>query len=522
MCDNPEHLKLIESEEKYRSIVEMANEIIFVLQDYKIIFANEFACNAVGYTKDELNSMNPFGFIYPGDKKQVKEYYNKRIKNDDIADVPDYLFRIVHKNGDIKWVKITSSVIKKWNGTGKKAIVMFLIDVTEIKKMEEEILKMEKMESLGLLASGVAHEFNNILSIITGYAQLLQLKIESSDPDNIKSDINNILDASGTAISMVDDLLLSARNCVNKQSVINLNDIINKCLLSDEVRKLKAVLPSLEIKTDLKSELFILGSQPHIHKTLINLCNNAVGSMKVGETILTITTEDKNIYHPIKGYDNVVPGDYVMLKVTDTGEYICENDLARIFEPFYTKRVMGRPGTGLGLSVVWGTVKDHHGYINVSSEHGIGNTFTLYFPISRKELYEEKLPESTNWYMGSGQSILIVDDNEQQRVLANTMLSKMNYSTETLSSGEEAIEYIRQNDVDLILLDMDMSPNMNGLDTFKEIISINPEQNVIIVSGDIESTNVKTALDLDAHFAIQKPYKLDNLCLQVYKLFNII
>jgi CheY-like chemotaxis protein len=176
---------------------------------------------------------------------------------------------------------------------------------------------------------------------------------------------------------------------------------------------------------------------------------------------------------------------------------------------------MGRSGTGLGLAVVWGTVKDHNGYINVESEVGKGSVFTLYFPVTREELSEENIAVSISEYMGKGESILVVDDVKGQRALAEEMLRKLNYSATSVSSGEEALAYLKKHKADLIVLDMIMDPGMDGLDTYRNVLEICPGQKVIIVSGFSESDRVKTAQSLGAGVYVRKPYVIEKLGLAV-------
>ena len=206
-----------------------------------------------------------------------------------------------------------------------------------------------------------------------------------------------------------------------------------------------------------------------------------------------------------------------MLSVSDTGDGLPEADLKRIFEPFYTKKIMGRSGTGLGLAVVWGTVKDHHGYINVESEEGKGSTFTLYFPVSREDIAIEATAAAISEYMGKDESILIVDDVKEQRELAATMLLALNYTVVSVSSGEEAVAYLKEHDADLIVLDMIMDPGMDGLDTYKQVLEIRPKQKAIIVSGFSESDRVRAARSLGAGAYLKKPYIKEKLGLVVRK-----
>lgn len=196
---------------------------------------------------------------------------------------------------------------------------------------------------------------------------------------------------------------------------------------------------------------------------------------------------------PISGYDDVNEGDYVVLTVSDSGVGIAAEEIHRIFEPFYTKKVMGRSGTGLGMAVVWGTVKDHKGYIHVESELEKGTTFKLYFPITRKEKAENQNSKELSDFIGNGESILVVDDVREQREIASKILSQLRYSVRLASSGEEAVKLMINETADLIVLDMIMSPGIDGLETYERIISIHPNQKAILVSGFSETNSVKKA-----------------------------
>jgi PAS domain S-box-containing protein len=398
----------------------------------------------------------------------------------------------------------------------------YTIDITDRKQMEEEkrfleerLQRAEKMEALGTLAGGVAHDLNNVLGVVVGYAELLLDDVAAPSP--LASGLQAILGGGQKAAAMVEDLLTLARRGVPGRSILNLNRIIVTNLNSPEFERLSAAHSGVRIKTSLDPDLLnIAGSAVHLAKTLFNLASNAAEAMPDGGT-LTIHTTNRYLDKPIQGYDEIREGDYVVLSVSDTGEGIQPADLKRIFEPFYTKKVMGRSGTGLGLAVVWGTVKDHHGYINVHSEAGKGSTFTLYFPVTREELTVEAASIPIVEYMGNGESILVVDDVKEQRDLATTILKKLNYSVESVSSGEDALVYMKTHSVDLLVLDMIMDPGMDGLDTYKSALSIHPKQKAIIVSGFSETERVNAALALGAGVYVKKPYIIEKLGLAIRK-----
>lgn len=378
----------------------------------------------------------------------------------------------------------------------------------EKRNLEERLHRMEKMESLGLLAGGVAHDLNNILGILVGYSELLLFEIK--DNERLKDYVGNILKAGERAAAIVQDLLTMARRGLVVQEVMNLNHLIREQLNTPEITRIWESSPHTELKMDLYPELLnMVGSPVHIGKSLTNLVMNALEAMPWGGTI-TIKTANCYLDRPIHGYDSIAKGEYVLLSVSDTGKGISQEDLKHIFEPFYTKKVMGRSGSGLGLAVVWGTVKDHGGYIDVESTPEKGTTFYLYFPATREALMSDK-DENNNdlsHIMGQGELILVVDDVKGQRELAREMLERLNYRVVTVASGEEAIEYMRENDVDLILLDMIMDPGIDGYETFSRILNLGKKPKTIIVSGYAETERVRMARELGVGGFVRKPYIL--------------
>jgi CheY-like chemotaxis protein len=361
----------------------------------------------------------------------------------------------------------------------------------------------------------VAHDLNNILSGIVSYPELILLDLPEDSP--LRESILTIQESGHKAATIVQDLLTLARRGVAVTEVVNLNQIIFKYLKSPEYKKMRSFYHEVQVKTNLETDLLnIIGSPVHLSKTIMNLVSNAVESMPEGGTIF-IRTGNRYIDMPIKGYDDVKEGDYAVLIISDTGTGISSDDLPRIFEPFYTKKVMGRSGTGLGMSVVWGTVRDHKGYIDIQSTEGKGTTFTIFFPVTREKPAKDKSRLSIEDYMGKGQSILVVDDVKEQRKIASGMLEKLGYSVAAVSSGEEAVEYMKTSSADLLILDMIMDPGIDGLETFKRILKRYPGQKAIIASGFSETDRVKEAQDLGAGEYIKKPYTLEKIGLAVKK-----
>jgi PAS domain S-box-containing protein len=377
------------------------------------------------------------------------------------------------------------------------------------KKLESQLQRVEKMEAIGMLAGGVAHDLNNIMSGLVSYPELLLMDLPEDSP--LRKPILTIKKSGEKASAIVQDLLTLARRGVAVTEVVNLNHIVKDYLKSPDLSRLRSFYPEVQVETDLEADLLnIIGSPIHLFKTIMNLVSNAAEAMPRGGKI-RISTENRYIERLIKGYDHVKEGEYVVLSVSDTGIGIKPDEKERIFEPFYTKKVMGRSGTGLGMAVIWGTVKDHKGYIDVQSAEKKGTTFELFFPVTRKEPAQDQAPLSVQDYTGNGEAILVVDDVEEQREIATTMFQRLGYSVSAVSSGEEALEFVKKNEVDLIVLDMIMDPGMDGLDTYREILEIHPNQKAIITSGFSETERVKEVQELGAAQYVKKPYSLERM-----------
>jgi len=380
--------------------------------------------------------------------------------------------------------------------------------------LESKLHRAQKMEAMGLMAGGVAHDLNNILSGIVSYPELLLMDLPEDSP--LRNPMKTIQESGMRAVDVVADLMTIARGVATGKEISNLNTLIEGYLTSAEHQKLAETHPSITFKTEIDSDLLNISCSPtHIKKILMNLITNASEAVE-GSGIVAISVLNRYLDEPLKSYEDVRTGEYVVLTISDNGSGISPGDMERIFEPFYTKKVMGRSGTGLGLAVVWNTVQDHKGYINVESSEK-GTVFELYFPVTRKEVSDEKAKIPLENYLGHGEKILVVDDEERQRVIACGMLTKLDYTAEAVSSGEEAIKYMKENTVDLIVLDMVMPKGINGRETYQQIIKIRPGQKAIIASGYAKTKEVDIAQELGAGKYIKKPYTLEKIGVAVKK-----
>jgi signal transduction histidine kinase/CheY-like chemotaxis protein len=381
--------------------------------------------------------------------------------------------------------------------------------------LERQLQQSKKMEAIGLLAGGVAHDLNNVLSGIVSYPDLLLLDLEENSP--LREPILTMQNSGRKATEIVQDLLTLARRGVENKNVINLNDIVSEYLCSPEYKKLETHHAKVVVKRDLAGDLLnIVGAKTQLVKVVMNLVSNAAEAQPAGGEIL-LSTHNQYLDTPINGYETIPEGDYVVLAIQDAGFGISAQDLPKIFEPFYSKKVMGRSGTGLGMAVVWGATHDHQGFIDITSTEGIGTTFTLYFPVTHRHQVREQRQIPIEEYLGEEETILIVDDVEEQRKIAANILSKLNYKVITVPSGEDAVAYLETHDVALLILDMIMEPGMDGLETYKRILESKPTQKAIIASGYSETDRVKEVQRLGAGQYIKKPYTLEKIGIAVKK-----
>ena len=422
-----------ESEEKYRTILESIEDGYYEVDiDGNFIFFNDALCEIYGCSENELMGINIRKSTDQETAKRGYSIFNKVYTTG--RSEKGFEWSITRKDGANRVVEASVSLIKNVEGTPRsfRGIVR---DISEKKELEAQLQRAQKMEAIGTLAGGVAHDLNNILGGLVSYPELLLLQLPEDSP--LRKSILTIQKSGEKAAAVVQDLLTLARRGVVVSEVVNLNAVIAEYLKSPELENLKSYHPGVHIETRLEKDVLnILGSSTHLSKTVMNLVSNAAEAMPEGGA-LTVSTENRYIDRPIRGYVDVKEGDYVVLTVSDSGTGIAPDDLEKIFEPFYTKKKMGRSGTGLGMAVVWGTVKDHSGYIHVESTEGKGTTFTLYFPVTRKELPEDKSHLAIESYSGNGESILIVDDVEEQKNIASGMLKELGYSVVSVSSGED-------------------------------------------------------------------------------------
>jgi len=473
----------------------------------KIIHLNRSFTEITGYNREDIPHVSKWAQLaYPDPdyKRHVREHWIKSVKQDSLGE-----YKVTCKNGEVRDIEFRATFLSDFR------IINTLIDVSRRNKNEQALrqsreiqARSRKMESLGLLAGGVAHDLNNILSGIVSYPELILIDLAADHP--LRKPIEIMRNSGEKATAIVQDLLTVARGVAITKEPVNINSIIEDYKQSPDFKLLQQHHPSIVIKCSAGEGLFnIMGSRVHLRKILMNLVTNGCEAITSNGSV-TISTENTSVETPIHGYDNVEPGDHVLLSVSDQGSGISDDDLERIFEPFYSKKVMGRSGTGLGLAVVWNVVQDHGGYINVLTTDA-GTTFNIYFPVTLQNRLEHDLSLDISEFNGNQELILVVDDIDSQRQISTSIIKRLGYRADTVSNGEAAVDYIKHQAVDLILLDMIMDPGINGRKTYEKILQYRPDQKAIIVSGFAETEDVKHTLKLGAGYFLKKPLKIQEL-----------
>ena len=505
---------LRESEARYRQLVDNTDTGFVVIDDKGIVITANEPYQRIAGAKgaEDLIGHSVIEWTAPDEQENNAKAVALCARQGFIKD-----FETVYQHGDGTRVCILIDATMHKSPEGGKYIIAFCHNITDRKQAEEErrnletkLQRAQKMEAIGLMAGGVAHDLNNMLTAFVSLPELILMDIPEEN-QKLRREIQMIMSSGQRTAAIVDDLLTITRGVAMARDVLNLNKVVQEYMHSPEFQKLRQFHPSAEVVTELADDLLpIRGSRVHLMKTLMNLVSNASEAIRTSDLgVVSVSTQNRYVDTPLEGYERVNIGEYAVLVVKDNGMGIFPEDMERIFEPFYTKKVMGRSGTGLGLSVVWNTVTDHAGYIHVESGDG-GTVFELYFPITRESVSELEKPLDLEQYKGRGEKVLVVDDELDQRVIAMDMLRKLGYQAEAVSGGQEALEFLREHEVDILLLDMVM-PGMDGYDTFSRIVQIKPGQKAVIASGFSMSDRVKKAQELGAGAYIRKPYSVEKL-----------
>ena len=467
---------LRQAEEKYRKIFENSIEGIFqTTAEGKFITANHALARMYGYdTPEELvSSITDIGQQLYFDPKRRLEFHDEIKKH---GSVQGFEVKARRKNGEIFWVSVNAKVIRDEKGRVKYYEGM-IQEITDKKKLEEQLRHSQKMEAIGTLAGGVAHDFNNILTVIMGYAHLINMNMKVDDP--MKQYVHHIISASEKAATLTNSLLAFSRKQMISLSPVNINELVKNAEKIFE----RILGEDIELRTFLSNdELIVMADSGQIEQVLFNLATNARDAMPDGG-LLIIETEQIYLdeeYAHTHGYGK--SGNYALLSFSDFGVGIDKDTIGKIFEPFFTTKEPSR-GTGLGLSMAYGIIKQHKGYINVYSEPGKGTTFKIYLPLTEQKAVSCSSPKHPASLTGK-ETILVAEDDPNVRNLTRFFLEKYGYSIIEAINGEDAVEKFRQNEdlIDLLLFDVIM-PKLNGKAAYDEIKKIKPDIKAIFISG---------------------------------------
>ncbi len=515
-----EHLEktaeeLRRSEERYALALEGANDVIW---DVNLatgeMYHSERITSILGYEEHEIPSTIHAQewryWTHPDDYQRVMEARDSYLRGR--VPIFEVEFRLRHKDGGYRWIACRGACVRDPQGRPYR-MAGSLTDITERKALEQQLLQSQKLEAIGVLAGGVAHEFNNLLTAICGYGQMLR---ESIPPDDelSREGVGSILKAAERAAELTTSLLAFSRKQITNPEPVQLDAIISRVgeliqgILGDDI----------EFRmTSTDADLLVKADVGQMEQVLTNLAANARDAMPHGGRLLITTRKEVVGEGSETLHDLAAPGEYAVISVSDTGTGI-DKDLEKIFEPFYSTKGVGE-GTGLGLSIVYGIIKQHNGSITVGSEPGKGTTFTIYLPLIAGHVREEKLRTPALLAAGA-KTVLVAEDEAIVRCFMKRMLEKEGYKVIVAEDGEEAVARFRaHDDISLVLSDVVM-PGKNGKEVLDEIRKLKPGIKVVFVSGyAAEVIQDKGLLDEGTEL-IRKPFDKNVLLRKVREILD--
>lgn len=514
-----------EAEERYRTLFEESKDVAFIsTPDGKFLEINPAGVELFGYqSKDELLRLDIARDLYWNPVQRLD--FEKLVQHQGY--VKDFEVELKRSDGQKVIVQETTTVIRDPSGKiiGYRGI---LRDITNQKKLEEQLRQAQKMESLGTLAGGIAHDFNNILAIILGHVHSLERNNGNGSKEKFERSVEALNKAVQRGAGLVQQILTFARKTNAQFESVNVNAAVE-----DIVKILGETFPkTISIAVDLENTIpIIVADHNQLHQVLLNLCVNAYDAIMEGQKnrassasqqeMLTLRTRTVRGEIVRKQFSDAVADQYVVLSVSDTGAGMDEETRSRIFEPFFTTKEKGK-GTGLGLSVVYGVMKSHHGFIDVESEVKKGTTFRLYFPVPQRIVRTFKgKPMEKKELPGGNETILVVEDEEMLLELVKSLLEDKGYKVVTARDGQEAIELYAKyrKDIALVLSDMGL-PKMSGWDAFRKMREIDPNVKAILASGYLDP-NVRTEmLRAGAKDFVQKPYDVNQILLRLREVIE--
>lgn len=513
--EKKEHLstalqKIHEKEREYRLLVENANDAIFVAQGEKLVFFNTRTAEMLGFTEKEIFSQPFVNFIHPQDREFVLANFRKRVMGEVVPST--YAFRAVTRE-KVELIVQLSTVAIEWEHA--PATLCFARDITEMKKLEQQLIYSQKMESIGTLAGGVAHDFNNILSAIIGYTELAKAKLKEGP---VVKDLEKVLVAGDRAKQLIKQILNISRKSQYDMVPVEVHSVVQEVL-----KLIRSSIPAtitIEQDIDQKSGA-ILADPTQVHQVVMNLCTNAYHAMRKNGGVLTVSLRQIQVSpdDSMARINQLKPGRYIELLVSDTGHGIEKECLSKIFDPYFTTKDKNE-GTGLGLAVVHGIVKHFGGHISVSSELDKGTRFSIFLPrvdVPGQSDAKLSLPD----YPAGDERVLVVDDEEVLPDMIKEMLESLGYSVTAITDSVSALQAFKHapRDYDLLITDMTM-PKMDGLELIREITKIRPEVPVILCTGNSESLDGKKSETLGVKKFLMKPVLKQDLAVAVREVLD--
>ncbi len=501
---------LKDSEKKYRRIFEESRDVIFIFDaDIRLLDINPSAQDLFGYTREELFNLDISTALYVD--PETREHFHRILFTDGY--VKDLQVKLRNNDGEILVVHLSASVTRNEEGT-ITGYTGTLHDMTEHKKLEQQLLHVQKMESIGLLAGGIAHDFNNLLTAISGYGETIR-ETESGKVPVIRSSIEQILLASERARELTHNLL-----AVSRKQIINPKPILINSIIAEIHSFISRVIgEDIELTTKTcRKKLPVVADRGQIEQVLINLATNARDAMPSGGRLSIaanhITVNNKT--RELIGIES--PGEYAVITVSDTGIGMDEKTRQKIFEPFFTTKAIGK-GTGLGLSISYGIINQHNGAITVESLPASGTVFNIYLPLIQKDVEEKPRREDLPATPGT-ETILIAEDEEIVKNFLQGILKRAGYTVIDASDGEEAVSRFRENasKISLVVSDVVM-PKKNGREIYDEISTLNPDIKFIFISGYTADIIVKKGINENGVDFVTKPFSKNDI---LRKIRNVL
>ena len=491
---------LQESEEKYRDLVEDINDVIFSTdQDGIVTYISPAVKSSMGYDPQEITGESFTDYIHEDDLPMVLEKFAEVLAGNIIPSE----YRIRAKTDEFRWIHSSSRVVTKDDQiTGIRGS---FTDITEKKKLEEQLRQSAKMESIGTLAGGIAHDFNNILGIIVGNTELAMDDVPEWNPARIN--LEEIHAAALRARDVVRQILAFSRKSPLEMKTVRISPIVKESL-----KLLRSSIPTtIEIQQDISSKLDTVRADPNqVNQVLINLCTNAAHAMRDNGGVLAVALENVSLTEDtVNDYNELTPRKYVKLTVSDTGKGIDPQVIKRIFEPYFTTQGIGE-GSGMGLAVVHGIVKSHGGDILIESEPGKGTTVHVLFPVIEREL-EPEIATGADVPLGN-EKILLVDDEKAIVDVIQIMLERLGYQVAAKTSSLEALEAFRAtpDKYDMVITDFTM-PDMTGMELAKNLLELRPDIPIILCTGFSDRINEDKAKSRGIRAFVMKPVVRDEI-----------